>query len=220
MTAATLGFLGGTGPQGRGLALRLARAGHPVLLGSRDPARANAEAARLADLAPGAAIEGAGNLDVATRAYIVVVTVPYEAQRSTLDGLAGAIEGKVVVCCVNALAFDGGPHARRVEAGSAAEECRDLLPGARVVGAFHTVSASTLLDPDADLDEDVPVCGDDADARAEVVALADAIPGLRGVHAGPLRHAGTLEAMTAMLIAVNRHYGAHAGVRITGLPGA
>lgn len=220
MSRATLGFLGGTGAQGRGLALRLGTAGHPVLIGSRDAARAREAAAALqAALPPGASISGAGNREVAARAAVVVVAVPYEAQRATVEGLADVVDGKVVVCCVNALAFDGGPHARRVEAGSAAEECRDLLPGARVVGAFHTVSAATLQDPAAVLDEDVPVCADDADARAEVVALADAIPGLRGVHAGPLWHSGTLEAVTALLVAVNRHYRAHAGVRITGLSG-
>lgn len=219
MSRGLIGFLGGTGAQGRGLALRFALAGHPVLIGSRDAGRAKEAADGLRGAAAGAEIEGADNAEVAARAEVVVVAVPYEGQRATLAGLADALAGKLVVNCVNALAFDGGPHALAVPAGSSAEECRDLLPGARVVGAFHTVSASALLDPAEVLEGDVPVCGDDPDAREEVVRLADAIAGLRGVHAGPLRCAGTLEALTAMLISVNKHYKVHAGVRITGLPG-
>lgn len=217
MSRDVIGFLGGTGPQGRGLALRFALAGYPVLIGSREAGRAKEVADGLGRSAEGASIEGADNAEVAARAEVVVVAVPYEGQRATLEGLVDAVAGKIVVNCVNALAFDGGPRAVAVGAGSSAEESRDLLPGARVVGAFHTVSATALLDPAEVLEGDVPVCGDDPDAREEVVRLADTIAGLRGVHAGPLHHAGTLEALTAMLISVNKHYKVHAGVRITGL---
>lgn len=216
----TLGFLGGSGPQGRGLALRLARAGHGVFLGSRDEARGRDAAQGLAAHARGNPVEGGGN-DQAAQADVVFVTVPYEAQRDTLEPLADALSASLLVCCVNALDFEGGPHARRVEAGSAAQECAQIVPGARVVSAFHTVSAAGLLDLDAALHGDVPVCGDDPSDRERVVRLANAIGGLRGVHAGPLRHSGALEALTAMLISVNKLYATSAGVHLTGVdPGA
>lgn len=211
----TIGFLGGTGPQGRGLGIRLAIAGQSVLLGSRGAERARHSAAGMSGLTGSGTVRGGSNADVAAQSDIVFVTVPYEAQRATLEPLGDALQGKLVVNCVNALGFAGGPHALVVEAGSAAEECRDLLPGARVVSAFHTVSAAKLIDPAVALEGDVPVCGDDADDRQRVIELANAIPGLRGVHAGLLRHSGTLEAVTAMLIFVNKHYRTNAGIRFT-----
>jgi len=212
-----IGFLGGTGPQGRGLGLRFAIAGQSVLLGSRGAERARHTAAGLSGLSGPGVIRGGSNADVAAQCDVVFVTVPYEGQRATLEPLGAALSGKLVVNCVNALGFSGGPHALAVEAGSAAEECRDLLPGARVTAAFHTVSAAKLIDPAVGLEGDVLVCGDDADDRQRVVELANAIPGLRGLHSGLLRHSGTLEAVTAMLIFVNKHYRTNAGIRLTGV---
>lgn len=214
---ARLGFIGGTGPEGKGIALRLAMAGHPVLLGSRTAQRAQLAAAEVAALAGGLDVGGAINAEVAAEADVIFVTIPYVGQQMTLPGLGGAVAGKLVVNCVNALAFDGGPHALAVPAGSAAEECRDLLPGARVTAAFHTASGPKLLKPDVDIEGDVLVCGDDRQDRQEVVALVDAIRALRGIHAGTLRHAHTLEALTAMLISVNTLYQTSSGVRLTGV---
>lgn len=214
-----IGFLGGTGPQGRGLGLRFALAGYSVMLGSRSAERAEAQAAGIKILARGADVRGGANEEVAAESEVCFIALPYEGQRPTLESLTGQLEGKLVVNCVNALALDGGPHLLNVEAGSSAEECRQLLPGARVTAAFHTVSAPKLLDPDSALEGDVPVCGDDPADREAVVRLANVIGGLRGVHAGPLRHSRTLEAMTALIISINTLYRTSAGVRFTGIDG-
>ncbi|HET7530119.1 MAG TPA: NADPH-dependent F420 reductase [Mycobacteriales bacterium] len=214
----TLGFLGGTGDQGRGLARRFALAGHPVVIGSRSAERAATIAAELAATLPdGAEVRGAANLDTAREADLVVVAVPWEGHGDLLRDLAGALAGKIVVDCVNPLGFDGkGAYALPVEEGSAAEQAAALLPESRVVAAFHHVSAVLLLDPDVgEVATDVLVLGDDREATDTVQALADEIPGMRGVYAGRLRNAGQVEALTANLISVNRRYKAHAGLRVT-----
>jgi len=214
----TIGFLGGTGPLGRGLALRLARAGRDVVLGSREAERAEALAGEVRAAAGDGAgeVRGAVNRDAVRQADVVFLTVPFEGQRPLLEELGGELSGKLVVSCVNALGFDGGPHALNVAEGSSALEAERLAPGARVTAAFHTVSAKKLEDPSLPIEGDVPVVGDDAGDRQRVVELADAI-GLRGVHAGSLRHSGTLEALTAMIIAVNKLHGTSAGIAFTGI---
>lgn len=216
MPRGPIGVLGGTGDQGRGLGLRFALAGHTVLLGSRDRGRADDAAAAVRALATGGDVRGALNAEVAAGCEVCVVAVPYGGQRSTLAQVGAHLDGKLVVNCVNALEFRGGPHRLEVPAGSAAQECAELLPGATVTAAFHTLSAATLLDPGAALEGDVPVCGDDADARRATVALADAI-GMRGIAAGPLHHSATLEALTALIISVNREYRTSAGIAFTNL---
>jgi hypothetical protein len=215
---ASLAFLGGTGDQGRGLARRFALAGHPVLIGSRSAERAEAAAVELSGGIPaGAQVSGAGNLDAARAADIVVVAVPWEGHGALVTSVAEAVAGKIVIDCVNPLGFDGkGAYALAVEEGSAAEQAAALLPDARVVAAFHHVSAVLLLDPAVDsLDTDVLVLGDDREATDAVQALVEEIPGMRGVYAGRLRNAHQVEALTANLISVNRRYKAHAGLRIT-----
>jgi NADPH-dependent F420 reductase len=215
----TIGFIGGTGPQGRGLGLRLAMAGHRVLIGSRDLARAEEVAAAVAREVPGLAVEGRTNAALCAQADVLVVVVPYAAQRPTLAPLAAAIGDKVVIDCVNALAFDAdGPHPVPVDAGSAAEECQGLLPSARVVGAWQNVSAVVLNRPDEPVDVDVLITGDDDGAREVAAGLIEAIPGMRAVHAGPLRLSRPIEELTAVLIAVNQRYKTHAGIKIAGLP--
>lgn len=213
----TVGVLGGTGAQGRGLGRRLGMAGHEVLLGSRDAQRARQVAAGVAGTAPAARLSGAGNAEVAERAEVVVVAVPYAGHADLLADLRGVLAGTVVVDCVNPLAFDRrGPYVLDVPAGSAAEQARDLLPDSTVVAAFHHVSAVLLEDPAVDrVDSDVLVLGDDQAAADVVVGLAASVPGMRGIHAGPLRLARCVEGLTANLIAVNRRYRAHAGLRIT-----
>lgn len=214
---ATLGFLGGTGPLGRGLGLRFARVGHPVLIGSRDEQRAREAAEGVAEAAGTGTVEGAENRRACTDADIVFVTVPYEAQRPTLEAVADAIGDKLVVNCVNALAFDrGGPHPAPVEAGSSALECQALLPAATVASAFHHVPAPRLLKSES-VPVDVLVCADDPEARARVAALAGEIPGVTGIEAGPLRLSGVVEDMTTVLLWVNRRYKAHSSLRIEGL---
>ena len=212
----TIGFLGGTGPEGRGLALRLGLAGHRVLLGSRDADRASDAARGLAE-EHGVDATGDTNDAVAKAAGVVFLVMPYEGLAPTLEAVGPSLSDKLVVCCVNRLGFEGGPHAVAVDAGSSAQEAAALVPDARMVGAFHTVSAAKMLDPSVALEGDVPVCGDDEDAREEVVALADAT-GLRGVHAGKLYQSGTMEAVCALLIAVNKRYKTSTGITITNLP--
>jgi 8-hydroxy-5-deazaflavin:NADPH oxidoreductase len=207
-----VGFLGGTGEQGRGLARRMAAAGQRVLIGSRD-----AERARRAAAATGPAVDGLDNAGCAVAADVVVVAVPYSGHADLLASLADELAGKVVVDCVNPLGFDAeGAFVLPVQEGSAAQQAAALLPASRVVGAFHHVSAVTLLDPGlATVDTDVLVVGDDRTATDVVQALAERVPGMRGVYAGRLRNAGQVEALTANLVSVNRRYKAHAGLRVT-----
>jgi NADPH-dependent F420 reductase len=211
-TTQRVAVLGGTGEQGRGLARRLALAGCRVVLGSRDAARASAAAAEL----PGE-VTGADNAAAAAQADVVIVAVPWDGHRELLSSLAGELAGKVVVDCVNPLGFDKqGAYALPVEEGSAAQQAAAVLPDSRVVGAFHHVSAVLLLDESVErVETDVLVLGDDREATDLVQALADLVPGMRGVYAGRLRNAQQVEALTANLISVNRRYKAHAGVRIT-----
>ncbi len=218
-----IALIGGTGPEGRGLATRFALAGHTVVIGSRDPTRAADAAAEVAArlLAAGHAdrvITGAANSDAATGADVVVLTVPYEAQRATLEALEAVLADKVVVDAVVPVRFERGPRPIEVPEGSAAEQAAALLPRSRVVGAFHTIAAETLLDPLAPLHEDVLVTGDDAEAKAVVRALAEEMPGVRTIDAGPLRYSRFVEGITVLLIGINGRYHARAGVRIEGLP--
>jgi hypothetical protein len=207
-----VGVLGGTGEQGRGLAVRLATAGQRVVIGSRSADRAQAAADEI-----GHGVTGADNAGCAAASDVLVVAVPYDGHRDLLVSLADALVGKVVIDCVNPLGFDKqGAFALEVEEGSAAQQAASVLPEARVVGAFHHVSAVLLLDDAiATLDTDILVVGDDREATDIAQALAGRIPGMRGVYAGRLRNARQVEAMTANLISMNRRYKAHAGLRVT-----
>jgi 8-hydroxy-5-deazaflavin:NADPH oxidoreductase len=207
-----IGILGGTGEQGRGLARRFAMAGNPVIIGSRSHDRAHAVAREI-----GSNARGLANRDAAREASLVIAAVPWEGHRELLAGLAPELTGKVVVDCVNPLGFDQrGAYPLPVAEGSAAEQAAGLLPGSRVVAAFHHVSAVLLLDPEVDtIAMDVLVLGDDRGATDLVQALAARIPGVRGVYAGRLRNCGQIEALTANLVSINRRYKAHAGLRIT-----
>jgi 8-hydroxy-5-deazaflavin:NADPH oxidoreductase len=209
-----VGILGGTGDQGRGLARRLAMAGNRMIIGSRDPGRAEAAAASVGSPPQ---VTGAANEEAARAADLVIAAVPWEGHADLLSRLAGPLEGKIVVDCVNPIVFDArGCYAIGVPEGSAAEQAAAVLPGSTVVGAFHHVSATLLLDPEVtELDQDVLVLGDDRHATDLVQALAERIPGVRGVYAGRLRNCGQVEALTANLVAVNRRYKAHAGLRVT-----
>jgi NADPH-dependent F420 reductase len=213
----TVAVLGGTGDQGHGLARRFAQAGMSVLIGSRSPVRA-AEAARaLNDSLTGHPIRGMVNAEAAAAADVAVVAVPWDGHAATLAGLRAELAGKIVVDCVNPLGFDQqGAYPLEVAEGSAAQQAAALLPGARVVAAFHHVSAVLLADPAVtSFDLDVMVLGDDREATDTVQAMADTIPGMRGIYAGRLRNARQVEALTANLVSINRRYRAHAGVRVT-----
>ncbi|MGY3201329.1 NADPH-dependent F420 reductase [Streptomyces sp. TE5632] len=207
-----VGVLGGTGPQGKGLAYRLAKAGQKVIIGSRATERAQAAAEEL-----GYGVEGADNAETARRSDIVIVAVPWDGHGKTLESLREELAGKLVVDCVNPLGFDKqGAYALKPEEGSAAEQAAALLPDSRVTAAFHHLSAVLLQDPEIDqIDTDVMVLGE-VRADVEIVqALAGRIPGMRGVFAGRLRGAHQVESLVANLISVNRRYKAHAGLRVT-----
>ena len=214
ISAQTIAVLGGTGPQGRGLARRFAAAGLDVVLGSRDAARAEAAASELASVGR---VRGASNAEAAAAGDIVLVVVPWDGHAELLESLKDALAGKVVVDCVNPLGFDKqGAYALPVEEGSATQQAAAILTQSRVVGAFHNVSAVLLEDPSiASIDTDVLVLGDDREATDLVQRLADVVPGMRGMYGGRLRNAHQVEALTANLIAINRRYKAHAGVRVT-----
>lgn len=215
----TLGILGGTGSQGQGLGYRWAVAGLTVVLGSREAHRAEQAAAELRERSGSHRVRGAGNAGCAGEADVVLIAVPFAGHRSLVESLREPLAAKIVIDCVNPLGFDrAGPYALAVPEGSAAEQAASLLPESRVTAAFHHVSAVLLDDPSvSDVDTDVLVLGDDREATALVCALADLIPGIRGISAGPLRHAGHLEALTATLITLNKRYTAHTGLRITDL---
>lgn len=212
----TIAVLGGTGPQGRGLARRFAAAGVPIVIGSRSADRA-AETASALVAAVGGTVTGADNAGAARAGDIVVVAVPWDGHGELLKELAPALAGKIVVDCVNPLGFDKqGAYALPVEEGSAAQQAQGILTESTVVGAFHNVSAVKLEDPEVvSVDTDVLVLGDVREATDVVQDLAATIPGVRGIYGGRLRNAHQIEALTANLISVNRRYKAHAGVRIT-----
>jgi 8-hydroxy-5-deazaflavin:NADPH oxidoreductase len=214
LTRLAIGVLGGTGDQGRGLARRLALAGHRIIIGSRDASRA---AAGAESLDAGSLVTGALNRDAAEQADLVIAAMPWDGHKDLLASLAAPLAGKVLVDCVNPLEFDWqGAYPLRVPEGSAAEQAAAVLPDTTVVGAFHHVSARLLLDPEVDrMDLDVLVLGDDRQATDLVAAVASEIPGMRGVYGGRLRNCGQVEALTANLVSINRRYKAHAGLRIT-----
>lgn len=214
----TIAVVGGTGPQGRGLAYRFALAGHKVVLGSRDAGRAGEKADEINEKLDTATVTGATNTDAAAGADIVLLAVPWDGHADLVSSLADQLAGKIVISCVNPLGFDAdGPYGLVLEE-SAAQETQRLVPTARVIGAFHHVAALSLWKtPDALSHEDVLVCGDDAEAKDVVMDLAAAVTGKTGVDAGKLRLARQLEPLTAVLISMNKRYKTRSGVAITGV---
>lgn len=220
-----IGILGGTGAEGSALALRCAAAGFPVVLGSRDVDRANVTAAALATrLAgiPGAAYpRGGTTLDAARAGDLIALCVPYAAQADVLAHVRPALQGKTLMSVVVPLRPPDVAIVHLPPAGSAAAEAQACVGAAvRVVAAFQHVAAARLRDLAADAGSDVLVCGDDPAAKGEVLDLIATL-GLVGYDAGPLANAGVIEGLAAILIAINRHYGARAaGIRITNVPPA
>ena len=224
----TIAIVGGTGPEGSGLALRWARAGETVIIGSRDVQRANEAAEKLRQKVGGEAgvlarlISGAENIAACQSADIVVLTVPFDVHAEMLKHLKPALRpGQILVDATVPLAASVGGRATRtlgVWQGSAAQQAAELVPdGVSVVAAFHNTSAHVLLG-DGPVDCDVIVCSDDKDAAKRVRALARKIPGVRALDGGKLENARIVEQITALLIGFNIRHKGHAGVRITGLP--
>jgi NADPH-dependent F420 reductase len=223
VTSYRIAVMGGTGPQGKGLGYRFARHGHTVVLGSRSAEKAGPVAAevsaRLEGVAGAGRVTGAANADACADADVVLLAVPYDGHDELVAGLP--LAGKVVVSCVNPLAFDKrGAHGQVIDGGegSAAESAQRLAPEASVVGAFHHVSAINLWGEEEYLaDEDVLVVGDSVDAKAVAIELARAVTGRDGIDSGKLRLARQLEPLTAVLISINRRYKTHSGIRISGV---
>jgi 8-hydroxy-5-deazaflavin:NADPH oxidoreductase len=218
----TIAVLGGTGPEGYGLALRWARAGERLVIGSRDAKRAQDAAAKIKEGVANASVSGAENAAACAGADVVVLTVPFEAHATVLKQIKQAIEpGTIVIDTTVPLAASVGGRATRtlgVWQGSAAQETAELVPkGVSVVAAFHNTSAE-LLSSDAPVDCDVIVCSDDANATQVVRALAAKIPGVRPIDGGKLEAARIVEQITALLIGLNIRHKGHSGIRVTGLP--
>jgi len=217
---ATIGILGGTGAQGRGLARRLSRAGHSVIIGSRSVERAQSTAESYGSdgSVVGGEVRGGRNNEAAA-ADLVIVAVPYQGHAELLGSLTRDLKGKIVIDCVNPIGFDAlGPFPLNVPAGSAAQEAQQILAESTVIAAFHHVSAVQLDDPAIEaVPGHVLVLGEDRAAVQTVCALANDVTASGGVYAGRLRNAGQVEAFSANLIAINRRYRTHAGVQITGV---
>jgi 8-hydroxy-5-deazaflavin:NADPH oxidoreductase len=218
-----IAVLGGTGPEGFGLALRWARAGESVIIGSRDAGRAREAAARIqAAIGSNARVSGDESSAACAAADLLVLTIPFEGHAALLKQIKPAIRpGSIVVDATVPLAASVGGRATRtlgIWQGSAAQQTAELVPqGVSVVAAFHNTSAE-VLNSDAGVDCDVIVCGDDAEATKTVRALATKIPGVRAIDGGKLENARILEQITALLIGLNIRHKGHSGIRITGLP--
>ena len=212
----SVGILGGTGPAGQGVAIRLASAGYDVVLGSRDAERAAGVAAALAPRGAGS-VSGADNARAAA-CDVVVVATPWDSAVATVAALRAELEGKVVISMVNALAREGRELVPLYPPrGSMAAQIAYALPQSRVVGAFHHLPASEMVNLDSGLEADVVVFGDVADARETVAEMVDAMPGLRAVVAGSMSLASAVEAFTAVCISINIRHKAHSYVRLAGL---
>jgi len=211
-----VGIVGGTGPAGRGLAVRAALAGHDVQLGSRNEARASDVVTSLG-VGPDAPITGCTN-EVAATAELVVVATPWDAVVATVRPMAGALSGKVVVSMVNALVKQGREMTAVLPSrGSMAAELQAALPGSRVTAAMHHLPAALMEDPASGLQADVLVCGDDPEARRVTCELVDSMAGLRAIEVGSLAQAGPIESFTAACITINIRHKVHSTVRLGGI---
>lgn len=219
MTSPTISVLGGTGHEGSGLAARFALAGHAVVIGSRDPARAAAKADEINTQTGSSLVRGSDLREAAAAGQIVLLAVPFAAQQSTALALRAELEGKILIDVTVPLVPPKVSVARLPDGGSCVKQLQEQLgSGVRVVSAFQNVSAHALADPRAPVDCDVLVCADDAGSRAEVAALVRRI-GMTAVEAGVLANSVAAEALTSLLIWINRTYKVPAaGIRITGLP--
>ncbi len=216
--AKTIAVLGGTGAEGGGLAVRWANAGYKVILGSRSKERADASAAQMNTLIGAQRVSGDGNLAAAQQADIVVLTVPYSGQRPTAMEVKSALGGKILVDVTVPLVPPKVARVQLPSGGSAVAALQaELGESVRVVSAFQNISAHHLSDLSHVMDCDVLVSGDSEEAREEVIKLVEAA-GMRGIHAGPLANSAAAEALTSILISINRRYKVEgAGIRITGL---
>jgi hypothetical protein len=214
-----LAFVGGTGPEGLGLAMRLAAAGHTVAVGSRSAERGEEAALKVRAAVPGANATGAANADAVAGADVVFLTFPYSGQESTLAALKDVLTGKIVCNVVAPLEFQQGVGAVALDVagGSAAQEAAAQLPGSQVVSAFQNLAAEKLMHLEKPVEADVLVCGRDRDAKQVVIDLANQIDGVRGLDGGGLSQSRYVEMLTSLLININRRYKTESSIRIMGI---
>jgi NADPH-dependent F420 reductase len=213
-----IGIIGGTGPEGLGLAMRFAKAGDRVFIGSRSQERAEEARRKVKEALPEANVQGLLNPEAVEKAEMVFLTVPWDAHNSTLENLAEGIGDKILVDVVVPLLFDRGqPKAILVEEGSAAQQARSLVRRAKVVSAFHHLDGTDLQNVQRPMQGDVLVCGDHKGAKKKVIEVVEHIEYVRGLDAGGLSNARYLEEWTVMLLHLNHIYKAHTGVRIVGV---
>ena len=212
----TVGILGGTGPAGRGVAIRLASAGYEVVLGSRDAERAAEVAANLAPRGTGS-VSGSSN-EGAAQCELIVVATPWDSAVATVSALREQLSGKTVVSMVNALSREGRELVPLYPArGSMAAQIAFALPQSTIVGAFHHLPAAQMEDLDSGLDADVVIFSDSDAGRKQVLELVDQMPGLKGIIAGSMSLASPIEAFTAVCISINIRHKAHSYVKLAGL---
>jgi NADPH-dependent F420 reductase len=216
----TLAFIGGTGPEGLGLALRLAMAGQPVVIGSRAAERAEAAAATIRAAVPGAEVQGHANSDAVRKTDRIVLTLPFDGLVPFLASSKDALAGKLVIDVIVPLRLRAGffELAPVEGAPSVGELIQQAAPAARVVSGFKNLSADRLRDLSSPLEGDVVLCGNDPAARDEVAGLVRLVPGLRAVDAGALANSRYVEAITALLLNLNRKYRARTSIAVLGLP--
>jgi len=214
-----LAFVGGTGPEGLGLAIRLAHAGHAVAIGSRSTERGEEGAAKVREAVPNAVATGGANADVVADADVVFLTFPYSGQQPTLEALGPALDGKIVCNVVAPLEFQQGVGAvaTNVPGNSALQESMAQLPNSRVVSAFQNMSAEELQHAGHPINCDVLVCGRDAEAKQVVIGLANQIEGARGVDAGGPSQSRYVEMLTSLLINLNRKHKTQTSIKLVGL---
>lgn len=214
-----IAFIGGTGPEGLGLAMRFAKAGHMVYIGSRSEERAQEAIEKVKEKVPEGDVFGGLNREGAEKAEFVFLTVPWEAHETTLEDLADAIGDKILVDVVVPMTFDkeAGPQPVAVEDGSAAMQARRIVAKAKVISAFHHLDGKELQKVNRPLQGDVLVAGDHKGAKKKVMELVEDIEYVRALDAGPLANARYLEELTLLLIHLNKIYKAHSGIRITGI---
>ena len=209
-----IGFVGGTGPEGRGLALRFALAGEKVFIGSRNKSRGIKIAEEIEKHSPGFVI-GGSNEEASAKSDIIVIATPYEAQRTTVQELKSHLNGKIIVNVIAPLSFNKGSISSiRVEDGSAALECQKLLPDSSVISAFNNVSAQDLLKKDKKIDCDVIVCGNEDNSKKTVMDLAEKIYSIRAIDGGTLENSRYVEDLTALLLNINKIYKWHSSIKI------
>src|SRR5690606_25557793 len=213
-----LAFVGGTGPEGLGLAMRFAAAGHAVAIGSRSTERGEEGAQKVLEAVPSAQATGGANADVVTDADVVFLTFPYSGQQATLEALGSALDGKIVCNVVAPLEFQQGVGAvaLSVPGNSALQEAIAQLPNARIVSAFQNMSAEELQHLDQSIEADVLVCGRDVEAKNVVIGLANEIAGVRGIDAGGPSQSRYVEMLTSLLINLNRKHKTQSSIRIVG----